>query len=354
MEQGQVDYSKRPKGTEGESITNKRFLWCCCILAILLVVLAVIVAILFFDNINFSDIFNDSSDKPANLTPALFLNLNPPNYSITKAEKTKFDSTISESFSGSELKKVQEIFFELSKNYPEGYFVIVKMNLGKKNEFKEWYDLMDNTIMSPDIGLIIHETTHSGSNTEGCTYFVEDKCLKIQNEGFLYSKLFSGKRLLKYIDNPNDIDIKYLKEADQKLLTTLDEINAYIKSVRTDRAYKEYSTNPATLARQLYILTLHFKYAQNEDKEVWNALVVNKGLAYITMRLKVMAEAELEIARQEGFSNSEVTENLKLYQENKKYLDNYLEAAQVAKLENEQLKYDELLQRNVNFGMSRF
>jgi len=338
-----------------EARSTKQFWWCCCAPFVLIILIIIIGGIILVPNIDFLDIINSSnrSKKPANLTSALFMDSLSPDYSITKAEKTKFNNTISESFSGSKLEEVQETLSELKKDYPEGYFVIAKMNLKKKDEFKQWYNLMDK-ITPPDIGVIIHETTHAGGLEESCTYFVEDKCIKIQNENALYDKLFSGKKLLKYIDEPNDIDIKYLKEANQKLLTTLDEINAYIKSVRTDRVYKQDCTDPATLARQLYILTLHLKYAQNEDGQAWNALIANKGFAYTLMRLVVMAEAELDICKEEGFSNSNVEDNLKVYRGNKKYLNNYLNITKVAELKDKKLTYNELLQRGVDFVLNKF
>jgi len=334
--------------------STKQFWWCCCAPFVLIILIIITGGIILIPSIDFSDIINSykSSGKPVNLAPALFMDSMPPDYSIIKVGKAKFNNTIKNSFSGDELNEVQDILSELKKDYPEGYFVIVKMNLKKEDEFKQWYNLTKK-VGPINIGLIIHETTHMGGMEESCTYFIEDKCIKIQNENILYDNLFPGKKLLKYIDEPTNIDITYLKDANQKLLITLDEVNAYIKSVRTDRAYGKHTTNPATLARQLYILTLHLKYAQNEDRQAWDALIANKGFAYTLMRLTVMAEAELDIVKQEGFSNVNVENNLEVYRENKKYLDNYLDLAEVANLKDKKLKYDELLQRGVDLDFSK-
>jgi len=354
-----ICYDKKMKK---KTVSRKKlFWWCCCGPIILIVLLAVAgIAYIYYSGFDLEKYvgfkkeggnFNRKADSSANLAPAFFLKSTPPNYSIDRIEEAKFNRALARSFSKDDLKNVKNMIAGLKKDYPEGYFVIVKISLKQPKQLKILYNSIRGSGLE-DVGTIIHEMTHLGTYLD-CTYFVEDKCIKIKNYDALSEQLFTGDKLLKYISEKNFVDEEYLEKDRQKILLNLDEVNAYIKSVRTDRVYQEHNTNPATLARQLYYITLHLKHAKEERLETWDALVANKGFAYVLMRLTVMAEAELETAREEGFSGGNVDDNLKLYQDNREYLDRFLSSAGVEKLRDLNLTYVELRQRGIDFSLEK-
>lgn len=357
--------TKETKGTKPHSVettqsevdssrkTARKVLWTCCsglvIIAVIFIVLGII-GYYFSDEIK-EKIGTKTTEEPINLAPAYFMNTALPDYTITEAEEQQFQEKVSQFFSEKDLKGAKKLTVKLKNNYPEGYFVIVKLTLHNPKEFKTWYEYnRENEFEAADIS--IHEMTHGGTLI-GCSYWIEDKCIKIKDEYFLLEKLFSGEVLLNYIEKPNFIDNQYLKENKQDITVTLDEVNAYIKSVRTTRVYKQHMSHPSTLARQLYILTLHLRHAKEVETGTWDAIVSNKGFAYTLMRLVKMAEAELETARTEGFSDRATVNNLKIYKKNKNYIDEYLVAAGIKELENLDLTYDELKQRGIGFTLEK-
>ncbi|MEA3357371.1 MAG: hypothetical protein U9Q67_02955 [Patescibacteria group bacterium] len=290
----------------------------------------------------------DVSNQPANLEPAHFMDSMPPDYSISEVNEAEFNNLLTQNFEEGDLEDVNEMVAGLKENYPEGYFVILTQTLRRPEEFKDWYELLTP---DPDaMETIIHEMTHTGGIYCG-TFFIEDKCITIPDRWDLSERLFSGVELLDYIDSQNFIDEAYLEGCKHNIIGTLDEVNAYIKSVRTDRANKNYNSDPSTLARQMYYITLHLRHAKEEEPETWNILVDNKGFAYTLMRLIAMAEAELETAEEEGFSGINVTDNLNLYEENREYLDEFFVSAGVAELKDLDLTYIELQERGIIFGL---
>ncbi len=338
------------KNLEEGKPSKKPLFFCCCCSAIIFIaiIIGIIAAILCFPEYDPENPIN-RDDKPANLSPAFFLNSMPPDYSINEQDEAEFNDLLVENFDESELENVTAMVTKLDEKYPEGYFVIVTQTLSQPDEFKNWYEL--TAVIRPiTMDIIVHEMTHTGG-FYNCTFFIEDKCITIQDQWSLSEELFSGDNLLSYITEQNSTDESYLVENKHNIIGTLDEVNAYIKSVRISRAYNQHDSYPASLARQMYYITLHLRHAKEIEIDDWNALVDNRGFAYTLMRLMAMAEAELETAEGKWFSDIDVTENLRLYEENKKYLDEFFVSTEVDELNDLDLTYTELQERGVLFGL---
>lgn len=326
-------------------------LFCCCGL----ISTAVFCIAIFIGFAVISSYFVSIDEKnsiPADLEPAYFLNSMQPDYTITKAEEVEADLLLTQySSSENDLATIRELIAGLKAKYPEGYYVVIQDILLRPEEFIDWYDTLNLSAAIFNFEEVMpHEITHLLGLVCG-TYLVEDKCITILNYSKLSDIVFSGDKLLPYIEAQNYIDEEYLMKNKHTILVTLDEVNAYIKSVRADRAFDYYHSFPSTLARQMYYISLHLRYAKEEEPDVWNALVENKGFAYVLMRVVAMAEAELETAKAEGFGGLDVNANLKLYEDNKNYVDEYLTEAGVADLRDLDLSYVELQQRGVGFGL---
>lgn len=286
-------------------------------------------------------------------TTVYFLGTQIPNYEITENERTMFDQKIRDNFSKEDAEKMIEIAQETKDIYPEGYFVIIKSTLNYKDSLNIWPLFINLYSDNAQIDLAVHELSHiallSGSN-----YWIEDKCLTIPGYSELDSKLFDGLPLLGYIESPTSFDEKYLKESKQRFTLTLDEINSYTKSVKVARAQGENNSNPENLARQLYFLTLHLKHAKEVETDDRKLLAKNKSLAFMTMRLVAMAEVELENAKSAGISGENTSGNLKLFEENRHYLDEYLQSAGVGDLNSENLTLTGLKEVGVGLNFKEF
>lgn len=350
------DAETNNQGKTGTSSKKVLFCTCCCSIIGLVVLIGILVTSIYISEY-YADTLQDpstensdnSDDVPANLELVHFLNSMPPDYSITAEEEVDANNQISQQFDQNDLVEVTTMLDELKIKYAEGYFVILTQSLSRPSEFKTWYDIKGLGGFS-NTDIILHEMTHTGG-LYNCTYFIEDKCITIENRWQLSEQLFTGDKLLNYITDTNHIDETYLAEDKHTIIVTLDEVNAYIKSVRFDRAYDSYSSNPETLSRQMYYLTLHLKYAKEEEPEDWNALVENKGFAFTLMRLTAMAEAELKAADEEDRFSYNATVNMRLYERNHEYLDEYLNAAGVSEFNDSDVTYDELQQQGVTFGL---
>lgn len=332
--------------------------WCligCCSFLLLILIGAIVTIAIYLPQV-----FKESKQKQdtrveqLNLEPAYFINKMKPDYAITEAEEQQFEQNISRLLSGEELVDAKKMIKKVKDYYPEGYFVIVTETINDPDEFKTWYDL---TRGHPSrANTIVHEMTHGA--LDKYTYWIEDKGITIKNEYYLYQKLFSGEVLLQYIDKPNRIDKIYLEENKQNITVTLDEVNAYIKSVRIQRAYSVHNeaetvSDPSTLTRQLYILMLHLKHAKEKETAVWNIIVSNKGFAYTMMRVVKMAEAEIKLSRKDIDVDKDFESNIKVYNQNKGYLNEYLTASSVKELEDQELSYDELRAFGIDLTLTK-
>lgn len=343
------------------------------------------------------------STKPENYVyhkPALFLDSMPPDYSITAGEESEFEKITARFFSEPKLSELKSGMQELKNRYPEGYFVIVQVTISDPDELRVWYEEHDASFVT-----MVHEMTHSASTLcrilrrENCEtlkrmiprdewgkqgYFIEDK-------GIVFSQavtdIFVGEELLKYIAQPNEVDEIYLREGRQTIFVALDEINAYIKSVRMVRAYNQAdraSLNsggaPEVLSRQLYYLSLYLREMKSARLDLWRELTRNKAFAFVLMRLDEVGRTEVQYAAEEGltgvnftFTDTDfrlspqevqevreniggafggtVADNLELYNQNRSFIDEFLEAADVKKFENTQLSLEDLQKQGVGISV---
>ncbi|MFA5051866.1 MAG: hypothetical protein WC544_02260 [Patescibacteria group bacterium] len=236
----------------------------------------------------------------------------------------------------------------LKDYYPEGYFLVVNQVL---KTYEEQPMFVNFFLRSMDeagrLDFVVHELSHisdlSHPECTGYGYVIEDKFISIPE-----IDAPQGDELLKYISQSASMDEKYLKESKQKIYTTLDEINSYTKSVRVARAYIRYQTGvidedaPQALSRQLYYLSLHLKNIKDHHPDAWQALMRDKGFAYVMARLVSMAKTELQAAKDEGVSGSagtdfalSIDQNLALFEQKQALFDElYAATGLVGGLEN--------------------
>ena len=72
------------------------------------------------------------------------------------------------------------------------------------------------------------------------------------------------------------------------------------------------------------------------------------------MRLVTMAEVELENAKSSGIEGSGTAANLKLFEENRHYFDEYLQASGVKDLNSENLTLSDLQKLGVDLNFKKF
>lgn len=263
----------------------------------------------------------------------------------------------------------KELVTKLKEQYPEGYFVIAKSLtlLPEKDKYSFNFFFLNNDLTTANVE--VHELSHSwGSITTG-SYFasgrnfnfstntghlIEDKMVVYKNYTF---PLPRGEEVLKYLPTPTSIDNKYLKDANQDLYSTLDEVNSYIKSLRVARTYNYYdnedinsSSSAVVLSRQLYILSLQLKNLKENHPEIWKSHTKNPGFAYVMMRLIEIAKNELTVAKDEGLdytkgdenTTSTIEKNLELVNQNQPLFDEIYKANDIDKYQGKDLSGTEL------------
>lgn len=287
---------------------------------------------------------------PVDLAPEIFLDSMPPNYTIKPRDQQAFLAAISSKLSVADQKQAIRLMSKIQAYYPEGYYLITKATVMNADLFKQMFEEYKNDDFSA-ADFLCHELSHLAFVESG--YWIEDKHVILANDLSLRQKLFGGKALLAYISQPDLIDKTYLNESNQDLMTSLDEVNSYIKSMRMFRAFSSkeatgHNSHPSTLARQLYIISLHIKYAKEKDSRAWHALIGNKGFAYVLMRLTYMAEAEIAEAKKDGLRDTKMDANMKLYRDNQAALNEYMEQTGVASLHDSPLSLAELLEQGID------
>lgn len=389
---------ENPKNLKKEGVKKFHFSFksCCLGLVVILVVIPMIlffVGMYFINNKEKSDRLKITSrDKPENYS-LLFSKQLPPDYSFTEQEQSQIDILVSEVMemskpaglkTGKETTQIgnkivaeakdkksaaKELVAKLKAQYPEGYFVIAKslilLPAAERYSFNFFFN--NNDLQTANVE--IHELSHSwGSITNG-NYFVsgrnfnfaaysgnliEDKMVIYKN---YYLPLPRGEELMQYISTPTRIDNTYLKDSNQDLYSTLDEVNSYIKSTRVARVYNYYDNqdinngSPAiVLSRQLFILSLQLKNLKENHLEIWKAQIKNSGFAYVMMRLVGIAKNELMVARDEGLDfdkgdeifGSTINKNLELIGQNQYLFDEVFSASKVEELQGKDLSEAEL------------
>ena len=349
-----IDKNIRKVESDDVSIVDKKknkCMWCCCAPSIFLFVLIIVLSIIYakYFSSNFSD-----SDNTTDITQNLYIESEIPNYSISDINKAQFENNLSSYYKGAELEKIKSDLSIMETKYPEGHFIIVHSTNRDPESFHKWYELLKNTPLTLDsYSVMIHEMSHSVGFLY-CNYLIEDKCIDIDRYTSLDQSLFTGDKLIDYVENRYKIDETYLMESKQKITLTLDEINSYIKSIRYNRAYKQYDDTPSTLARQLYYITLHLKYAKENDLQAWNKLVDNKGFAFTLLRLTKIAKEELSMTKETVTSGSRRDDNLKLYEDNIQYLNEYIELSGMSKYIDEANDYQSIKKEGIGITFVEF
>lgn len=300
---------------------------------------------------------------PSSPAAVLFFPSQPPIYAVSADEEERFQETLRRVFPEERLSQAAAVIGEVGEYYPEGYFVLVRVAPQQAEEFAFF---LQSDVGAGTVETAVHELTHivSGSacsfrgyrcldrfgrsGKDAVGFLVEDKGIVVEIPASLRN-LPGGREAFRYIAAPNYIDRTYLQENDQNILVTLDETNAYIKSVRFTRAHKRFATDdrvmtsqPATLARQLYLLSLQLKNLKEHHRDLWEELKAEKAFAFVAMRLVAMAEAEIALAEQEGLADFEglrsgavrgfgssgfdvgtVEENLRFFDANRPLLDEF-------------------------------
>ncbi|MDP2683691.1 MAG: hypothetical protein Q8P20_01415 [bacterium] len=235
----------------------------------------------------------------------------------------------------------------LKEYYPEGYYLVIQQVLKTTEEQPMFSNFFLRSMdENQRIDLLVHELSHIGMISHpgysGYGYVIEDKFVSVSE-----IEVPTGDELLKYITQSSSLDERYLGDSKQKIYTTLDEINSYTKSVRTARAYIRYQIGaidegPAqALSRQLFFLSLQLKNIKENHPDTWQALMQEKGFAYVMSRMVSMAKVEIQAAEDEGVSGSTSTDyalsidqNLALVEGNQALFDEFYAATGISAFDN--------------------
>lgn len=238
---------------------------------------------------------------------------------------------------------------KLKQYYPEGYFLVAKHVLktpASKEIFPIFFIHKQPEIDTADF--LVHEMSHDANTAlklersfNEIGFWIEDKWVSSTVPNAL--KFPKGKETLAYIQDPTEIDIKYLKENNQNIFTTLDELVSYTKSVRTQRAFNYYEKigigSVDTLSRQLYLFHLQLKNIKDRYPELWQPLTENAGFGFVSARIVAMARAEIDAALEEekwsglgGSFAGNAKENLDLADNNSETFDELIRVSGIADL----------------------
>jgi hypothetical protein len=246
-------------------------------------------------------------------TPTLERNENSP-YSVSSEEENTLKQNVQKILNNETYILFESDLELLKKTFNEGYFVVVKIGSKKPEEVKTYYD-PSITDRGSRMNLLIHELTHVASDIcfmkdltqERCELrFFDQKKYTFQKDNLYLTtnydseKLHTKQVLRQYLDDElTEIDETYLNKENGDIFGTLDEINAYTKSMRAQIAYKDIDSQEQlyfeylNLQRQLFHLALDLTYAKNESPNEWSYLTKDPGIAYIIYNFKKDAEKEL-------------------------------------------------------------
>lgn len=252
------------------------------------------------------------------------------------------------------ITQAKSLFKKLKENYPEGYFFLAEHVL-KTDIKKEAFMIFFSGDNMESANFSLHELSHGGidylCNLPG---FAKKTCYWIENKAICIPtipKLPEGKEVLSLIEKKTDFDIKYLEKANQNIHATLEEIVAYTKSVRINRAYRcidamgfQSGAQPKNLSRQLYIFSLQLINIKNNHPQIWKDLANSKEFAYISNRFIQIAERELELYKEKALDaeKTEIEENLTLFHSNSIYLDELLRESKTWEIKDTDLDEKEL------------
>ncbi|MBU1119491.1 hypothetical protein KKH43_06440 [Patescibacteria group bacterium] len=236
-------------------------------------------------------------------------------YTVSTEEISAFYEAIKTVFDIETVDTIHKDLEELKKRYPEGYYVVIKVGTSSPETVKQFYD---QSIEEPGnrMNLLVHELTHMGSNmcfvsgaenTASCMLPIADLekyaffiAPNIMITPFHPDRLHTKDELQVYVKDFNtEFDNLYLQKEMGTIFGTLDELNSYTKSIRTELAYSDVD-HPAyiyfeysNVLRTIYHLAQSLYHAKHHDPETWNYLTSNKSVAYAIYFIKSQAEGEL-------------------------------------------------------------
>lgn len=260
----------------------------------------------------------------------------------------------------------QSDYEQLKDTFEEGYFVITKVGARAPQEINTYYDT-SITDRGSRMNLLIHELTHVASDRcfvknlrpAECelSFFDQQKYTFQKDQLFLtvnYDEEILHKKdaLRQYIPETNEIDKTYLNAENGDIFGTLDELNAYTKSMRAQIAYQDIDSREQlifeylNLNRQLFHLALDLHHAKNTSEDEWQFLTSDPGIGYIVFNFKKDAEKELSRVNINGEDSTDpIIQEIKntniLLAEYESIFDTFLEESVIKEGEKE-LSYTDI------------
>lgn len=253
-------------------------------------------------------------------------------YDISEEEEKAFFDAVQPKFEDEgQFNTFKEELEQLKELYKEGYYIVIKVGTKAPGQARLFYDTATEQNGSR-MNFLVHELTHVGSImcfargqeiSESENIVCEGSEEDAKKYAFLTSThivispyeselLFTNDELRQYIENLTDTDNTYLNAENGDLFGILDELNAYTKSIRLQRAYRDIDPPEQlffeynALQRQIYYLSLYIKHARENDPEAWEYLTSKKEVAYIVN--KILTEATIEITKIDVTSFTENSE----------------------------------------------
>lgn len=271
-------------------------------------ILILSIAILTFSGCTLGSSSDNTDIPPLEITDPTSKDNESP-YTISEHEEKDFLEKVSRTLSRDRLLLITKDLQQLKHVFPEGYFVVLNIGSAFPEEVNTYYNTSLNNKGSR-MNLLIHELSHIASgacekdtspNNSRCTSntytFLKDYTQLVVP--YQPDTLHTKEVLRESIDTLTGIDETYLNEKNGDVYGTLDELNAYTKSLRAqiaytdidsiDQLYFEYNN----LHRQLLHLALGLDYARKNNEEEWKYLTNNAGISYTIFNFKKDAEKEL-------------------------------------------------------------
>lgn len=230
---------------------------------------------------------------------------------VSENDVQRFTQNVQSVVSQPDFKQLQTDLNRLKNIYPEGYFVVIKAGGNHPSGVKEFYD----TSISDEgsrINLLIHELTHFASETESADAYQFQKDNLALTARYNPDPLTQKGALRQYLETLTFSDETYLNDENGDIYGTLDELNAYTKSVRVQIAYEDIDPKEnlyvdyASLDRQILHLALGLYHAKNSNPDEWKELTSNKSFAYLVYNFKKDAETELARVNTESAPSGEI------------------------------------------------
>lgn len=225
-------------------------------------------------------------------------------FQISPAEEDQFYQRISSYYSVEERQAIRGDLKRLKSRYPEGYFVLIKMCSREPQGFHAYYRGDD----PGSYNVIIHEMSHAAvtpclfednrmgdcDKIDSQVFLIEDILVKIPyNDALAEVVEHKSEHILAAIAAPREFDRIYLHEdTGGPSYSLLDEMNAYIKSVRAAAFEPTALLDDINhLLRLRYHLNLLF-LEMSRDRRAWQLLVEDSAFVTIALKLRQLAMAE--------------------------------------------------------------